>query len=79
MSNNDQDRLQKLEELLAHQSAELESLSDTVREQWQQIDLLKKALLRQRDRLTILEESGGGEGGSGGGGGGHENTKPPHY
>ncbi|MEP0944813.1 MAG: SlyX family protein [Rhizobiaceae bacterium] len=79
MSNTDQDRLQKLEELLAYQGAELESLSDTVREQWQQIDLLKKALLRQRDRLTILEESGGGEGGGGGGGGGHENTKPPHY
>ena len=65
------DRLQKLEELCAHQSAEIESLSDAVREQWQQIDILKKALLRQRDRLTELEEVGGG--------GVHENTKPPHY
>jgi uncharacterized coiled-coil protein SlyX len=77
MTNTPEDRLEKLEELFAHQSAEVETLSDTVREQWQQIDMLKKALLRQRDRLTVLEESGGGE--SGGGGGGHENTKPPHY
>ena len=75
MTHSDDDRLQKLEELCAHQSAEIETLSDAVREQWDQIEMLKKALLRQRDRLTILEESGGGEGG----GVGHVNTKPPHY
>ena len=56
-------------------ASEFETLSDAVRDQWTQIDLLKKALLRQRDRLTILEESGGGADG----GGGHVNTKPPHY
>lgn len=76
MTHSIDDRLQKLEELCAYQGAEIETLSDAVRDQWDQIDLLKKALLRQRDRLTILEEAGGGEGG---GGGGHENTKPPHY
>ena len=70
MTNSPEDRLQKLEELFAHQADEIESLSETVREQWKQIDILKKALLQQRDRLTELEESGGG---------GHVNTKPPHY
>lgn len=69
MSDLINSRLQKLEELCAHQSAEIETLSDTVRQQWDQIDLLKKSLLRQRDRLTELEEVGGG----------HENTRPPHY
>ena len=78
MTHSDDDRLQKLEELCAHQSAEIETLSDTVREQCDQIDLLKKALLRQRDRLTVLEESAS-DGGSEGGGVGHVNTKPPHY
>ena len=70
MSNSPEDRLQKLEELFAHQADEIETLSETVREQWKQIDILKKALLQQRDRLTELEESGGA---------GHVNTKPPHY
>lgn len=63
------DRIQKLEELCAHQGAEIESLSDTVREQWEQLDQLRLAMLRFRDRLTEVEETGGG----------HENTKPPHY
>ncbi|MEP1205740.1 MAG: SlyX family protein [Rhizobiaceae bacterium] len=80
MTSSSEDRLQQLEELSAHQTAEIETLSDAVREQWQQIDMLKKALLRQRDRLTELEESAGSGGGGGeGGGGGHVNTKPPHY
>ena len=66
-----EDRFEKLEELCAHQTAEIEGLSDLVREQWERIDLLTKSVLRLRDRLTEVEESGGG--------GGHENTPPPHY
>ena len=69
MSDDLGERLQKLEELTAYQGAELETLSDTVREQWQKIDDLTKSMLRFRDRLTEVEETGGG----------HENTKPPHY
>lgn len=69
MDKKEEDRLQSLEELCAHQAAELETLSDTVRQQWEQIDGLKKAMLRFRDRLTEVEETGGG----------HENTRPPHY
>jgi uncharacterized coiled-coil protein SlyX len=69
MTHSIEDRLHKLEELCAHQSADIETLSDTVRQQWEQFDRLKKAFLQQRDRLTELEESGGG----------HENTIPPHY
>ena len=69
MTDTSEERLQKLEELFAHQSAEIETLSDTVRQQWQDIDILKKAVMRQRDRITELEEQGPG----------HENTPPPHY
>lgn len=69
MTDTSEERLQKLEELFAHQSAEIETLSDTVRQQWQDIDILKKAVMRQRDRITELEEQGTG----------HENTPPPHY
>ncbi|MEE9313941.1 MAG: SlyX family protein [Rhizobiaceae bacterium] len=64
------ERLQELEEIVAHQAADIESLSQTVNEQWQQIDGLTKAFMRFRDRLTEVEDSGTGP---------HENTKPPHY
>ena len=63
-------RLQELEELVAHQTAEIDSLSSTVREQWEKIDGLTKAFLRFRDRLTEVEEAGTGP---------HETTRPPHY
>lgn len=69
MTDSDK-RLQKLEELCAHQATEIDSLSDQLRDQWTQIDHLKKSLLRFRDRLTEVED---------GGSGGHENTRPPHY
>ncbi len=69
-SDNFEKRIQVLEELCAHQTSEIESLSDVVKEQWTEIDGLKKALLRFRDRLTEVEETGPG---------GHENTRPPHY
>ncbi|MEN0039901.1 MAG: SlyX family protein [Pseudomonadota bacterium] len=69
MMSDDQHRMQHLEELVAHQTAEIESLSEQVREQWDKIDTLTKALLRLRDRVTEVEE----------GGGAHENTPPPHY
>lgn len=70
MEKNLEDRIQQLEELCAHQGAEIESLSDTVREQWTQIDGLTRSVLRLRDRLTEAEESASAP---------HENTKPPHY
>lgn len=65
-----ENRLHALEELCAHQASEIDTLSQTVREQWTEIDQLKVALLRFRDRLTEVEESGTGP---------HENTRPPHY
>jgi len=65
-----EDRLQKLEELCAHQASEIETLSDTVRQQWDKLDGLTKSMMRFRDRLTEMEEAGSGP---------HENTKPPHY
>ncbi len=65
-------RLQELEEICAHQAADIDSLSKTVQEQWGQIDGLRKALLQFRERLSDVEDTGAG-------GGGFENTKPPHY
>ncbi|MDD9909011.1 MAG: SlyX family protein [Ahrensia sp.] len=64
------ERIQALEELCAHQAHEIDTLSDLVRVQGNEIELLKKAMLRFRDRLTEVEEAGGSP---------HENTKPPHY
>ena len=69
MSSESEDRLQKLEELVAHQSVEIETLSDTVSKQWTRIDELTQAMMRFRDRLTEVEE----------GNAPHEITKPPHY
>ena len=68
--NTPEQRLQILEEICAHQAAEIDSLSKTVQEQWGQIDGLKKSLLQFRERLNDVEDTGGG---------GFENTKPPHY
>lgn len=69
MTENSEDRLQKLEELCAHQSSELETLSDMVRQQWARLDQLSQLTMRLRDRLTEVEEASGG----------HEATRPPHY
>jgi len=62
--------MQALEELCAHQASEIDTLSDVVREQGKEIDLLKQAILRFRDRLTEVEDAGTGP---------YANTKPPHY
>ena len=64
------DRIQALEELVAHQGAEIEELSQQVRGQWTRIDELTQALLRVRDRVTEVEE---------GAGAGHDDIPPPHY
>jgi len=49
MSDDLQLRVDKLEELCAHQSAEIDTLSDTMREQWTRIEELTKALGRFRE------------------------------
>ena len=67
---SDIDRLQALEELCAHQANEIEALSDEVRRQGSEIDIVKQTILRFRDRLTEVEEASAGP---------HEVTKPPHY
>lgn len=70
MTSDLDERVKTLEELCAHQTSEIESLSDLVREQWEKIDQLTLALTRFRDRLTEVEEAGTGP---------HVNTRPPHY
>ena len=69
MADDVSERLRVLEETTSHQAMELEQLDETVRLQWEKIDELTKALLRFRDRLTEVEETGSGP----------ENTRPPHY
>ena len=68
--SEDENRMQHLEELVAHQAVEIDTLSDQLKEQWEKIDVLTKAVLRLRDRVTEVEEGGSGA---------HENTPPPHY
>ncbi len=67
---DDSKRIDRLEELCAHQGTEIESLSELVREQWDRLDGLTRELLQMRERLIEVEETAQGP---------HENTKPPHY
>ena len=60
--------MQQLEELVAHQAAEIDTPSDQLKEQWEKIDVLPKAALRLRDRLPVLEQAGSGA---------HETPPPP--
>ncbi len=62
----------ELEINLAHQAEALESLSQVVEKQWQEIDALTRNMLRMNDRLIELENGDGSSGAI-------ENTPPPHY
>ncbi len=62
-------RLQDLESRLAHQEQALHDLSETTRAQWDEIDTLKRQVVRLQDRIAELEQGGGGLG----------DERPPHY
>lgn len=63
-------RLIAAEEELAHQAVTIETLSETVARQWDEIDQLKKRVDALTKRLLQLEEDAGSD---------IRSTRPPHY
>lgn len=70
MTKKHEDRIQRLEETIAHQNAAIEELSDGLTKQWQDIDVLEKKVAALIERFLALEDASEGS---------IENTKPPHY
>lgn len=50
------ERCERLESHLAHQEATIQDLSDTVRDQWEIIDALRRDISRLTDRLAAVED-----------------------
>ena len=65
-------RLADLESRFAHTELVLQELSDVTREQWKEIDRLKRQVEHLKDRIAELERGDGGTPQV-------ENQKPPHY
>jgi SlyX protein len=70
MSPDDEARMVRLEELVAHQQAAIEDLSRQLTEGWKQNERLRRELARLADRFEELED--GAEAPS-------ANQKPPHW
>ena len=66
------DRLADLESRFAHTELVLQELSDVTREQWEEIDHLKRQVEHLKDRIAELERGDGGTSQL-------ENEKTPHY
>ena len=66
------DRLADLESRFAHTELVLQELSDVTREQWEEIDHLKRQVEHLKDRIAELERRDGGTPQL-------DNQKPPHY
>ena len=66
------DRLADLESRFAHTELVLQELSDVTREQWEEIDRLKRQVEHLKDRIAELERVDGGTPQL-------EDQKPPHY
>jgi len=67
---SDEQKIQRLEETIAHQSATIDELSEVATKQWQSIDALEKKVNALVQRFLALEDASEGT---------IENTKPPHY
>ncbi len=65
----DENRIVKMEELIAHQSQQIEDLSDQLAKQWTSIDKLTRKLDDLSEHYADLEEQVGAPAA----------TKPPHY
>ncbi|MFA7413966.1 MAG: SlyX family protein [Rhizobium sp.] len=67
---DEDDRIMRLEETLAHQGRIIEELSDQLTEQWRVVEQTRAKLERLTERLLTMEEQS------------HDAppiTKPPHY
>ncbi len=71
MADDIEERIQALEEMLAHRELELNDLSDMVSQQWKRIEKLELDLTRAKDRIITLEDEVG-EGPA-------ADQKPPHW
>ncbi|HVZ29607.1 MAG TPA: SlyX family protein [Asticcacaulis sp.] len=70
MTSGEEDRLQALEEMAAHQAKTIDELSDQLAEQWKTVEQMRRALERLGERLIGLEERSAEA---------TPMTKPPHY
>ncbi len=70
MTPEEEDRLQALEEMAAHQAKTIDELSDQLAEQWKTVEQMRRALERLGERLIGLEERSTEP---------TPVTKPPHY
>lgn len=67
---DEDDRIMRLEETVAHQGRIIEELSDQLAEQWRVVEQTRAKLERLTERLLTMEEQS------------HDAppiTKPPHY
>ncbi|MHA3977805.1 SlyX family protein [Halovulum sp. GXIMD14794] len=64
------DRLTRLEEMLTHQAATIEDLSEIVRSQADRIDILERRVQQLRERAAQAEAEGGHV---------YGDERPPHY
>ncbi|TDK35539.1 hypothetical protein E2F50_15010 [Rhizobium deserti] len=70
MRVNDEERLIKLEELVAYQAKVIEELSDQLAEQWKVVEQTRTKLDRLTERFLTLEETSLDA---------PAITRPPHY
>lgn len=70
-------KINRIEEMLAHQEQQIGDLSEMVNTQWKEIEALKSRLEQANSKLSYLENKGSGEGQSISDIAAQE--KPPHY
>lgn len=68
--SDEQSRIIKLEEIVAHQAKTIEELSDQLAEQWKVVEQTRQKLDRLTERFLTLEEQSLDA---------PAITKPPHY
>ncbi len=70
MNEQDEARLVRLEELVAHQQAAIEDLSRQLTDSWKQTEKLRSELARLTEQFQELEDTAGGP---------PANQPPPHW
>ena len=68
--SDEESRITKLEETVAHQAKTIEELSDQIAEQWKVVEQTRQKLDRLTERFLMLEEQSLEA---------PAITKPPHY
>lgn len=55
----DDNRLNAIETALAHQDQQIAELTDVINRQWQEIEMLKKLLMKAEAKISSLASDGG--------------------